>query len=289
MNDLILSMLRSAHHQANHDPLTGLGNRRAAFSHLASLASPTPRRQKVTLMMVDVDHFKSVNDTHGHPAGDRVLVTIANRIRSAVCKHEALYAETGTSVYRVGGEEFLVVTQTARESALAEWILEEVRTDPITFVEETRRGTLHATVSIGLATCDKGVFLESEGMERADRALYYAKLNGRNQVQAFARKGDLRRRSLRPRVRGQARDALTTVSFSICAFGSNGPEDTYTVRSRTPHSAAAAFASLHGDGLYVVSQLAGPVVVGAFLFEGDEVLDLSEWSRELPIPAPLGV
>lgn len=101
------------HHQARHDSLTGLPNRRYLLEHLEHLIATAGRDDRVGLCFADLDHFKQVNDQHGHSAGDRVLVAVADRIRDAL--HRA-----GCFVCRLGGDEFLaLVDPPADESQVA--------------------------------------------------------------------------------------------------------------------------------------------------------------------------
>jgi diguanylate cyclase (GGDEF)-like protein len=156
---------------ADTDPLTGLLNRRGwteAFESLLSLARR--RREPAVVVMLDVDHFKEINDRHGHPVGDRVLQTIAAVIQ-AECRREDVAG-------RYGGEEFVV--------ALADTGLDAARS----FAERLRRTTALASREAGPtpATISLGV-TEASGSEdthavvaRADRALYQAKRSGRNRV-----------------------------------------------------------------------------------------------------------
>ncbi|MBU3750723.1 MAG: diguanylate cyclase [Mycobacterium sp.] len=152
------------------DPLTGLWNRRHTTDLLAADLSQAQRHgQALTLLMVDVDRFKSINDTHGHQTGDRVLIEIATRLREQVRSTDV--------VGRWGGEEFLVLL---RHCGLR---------DAVAAAEKLRRriaevpfGKLFAvSVSIGAAELQNGEDLGS-WLARADAALYEAKRAGRNTV-----------------------------------------------------------------------------------------------------------
>jgi len=147
------------------DPLTGLYNQRYLLRHLRGLLSGAPGGD-IAVLMVDVDNFKSVNDTFGHPEGDRVLKTIA----------EALRAKTRVfdSIARYGGDEFVAVlpgTNASDAAAAAERLRSEIEVT-------TRR-----TISVGVA-CSRGRWLEAEALlSEADAALYRAKRSGRNRVE----------------------------------------------------------------------------------------------------------
>jgi two-component system cell cycle response regulator len=157
------------------DALTGLWNRRHLADQLPGAGSLAQRHGvPLSAVMVDIDHFKRINDADGHSAGDRVLQEVAARLRTSV-RAEDLLA-------RWGGEEFLVVLPLAGAkgaASLAERIRETIAGQPIA----DGHRTVEITVSVGFAT-----LLEGEGMEamvaRADAALYEAKRAGRNRVMA---------------------------------------------------------------------------------------------------------
>jgi diguanylate cyclase (GGDEF)-like protein len=163
--------------QATHDPLTGLWNHGASIDILRTELSRAARQGgPLTVTMADIDHFKRVNDTSGHLAGDEVLREVARRLRSAV--------RTYDSVGRYGGEEFLVISPGCERSAgisQAERLRQVVSAKPVGI-----QGTMiSVTISLGVATLD----METKGsveqmLGAADRALYRAKLGGRNRVEA---------------------------------------------------------------------------------------------------------
>ena len=167
----------SARSTAAHDPLTGLPNRRALAEHFAQVreharvhgAGLGDQAGEVALMVVDVDHFKQVNDTYGHQRGDRVLVGVAGLLSAAV--------RAGDSVHRVGGEEFVVLAPgTGRvECAVA---AERLRRS----VREARTDGLEVTVSIGTCVASARTADLATLHRSADRALYEAKRAGRDRV-----------------------------------------------------------------------------------------------------------
>lgn len=166
------------------DPLTGLHNRRYALAHLdriARRARDTGRRFAV--MVLDLDRFKCINDTHGHAAGDTVLETVAQRLRENLRPTDLLA--------RIGGEEFLVALPEATLGTAriaAERLCRVVGAEPISLPDGSGRVTV--TVSVGLAlgpelreTGDPGPELSGrDALRRADSALMAAKGEGRNQV-----------------------------------------------------------------------------------------------------------
>jgi two-component system cell cycle response regulator len=151
------------------DELTGLRNRRAVGESLAAECRRATRQgYGIGLLVIDVDHFKRVNDTYGHPAGDRILRAVADRLRTA--------ARAGSVVGRYGGEEFVVLaphTGAADLHAFAERIRTAVAGLPVDAGDDVLLGV---TVSIGAATGAD----PTELMRAADAALYEAKAGGRN-------------------------------------------------------------------------------------------------------------
>lgn len=166
--------LRDASHAATHDPLTGLFNRR----HLVSVVYPLAelvhgKREEVTVCMVDVDRFKRVNDSHGHPVGDEVLRSVAGLLGTRL--------REGDCLARYGGEEFLVILRrcnVARGRRVAEVLRHNVAHAQIV----THAGAVPVTVSLGVAQWAADESFD-EVVQRADRALYDAKQSGRDRVE----------------------------------------------------------------------------------------------------------
>ena len=162
------------------DALTGLHNRRYLDVHFAALfADAAKRGLPISVLLLDIDRFKSVNDTYGHDAGDEVLREFARRIGTLTRGVDL--------VARYGGEEIVVVVPEAGASearAIAERIRERIGTVP--FPLTGRGGPLAVTVSIGVASRHAGDTGPAEVLKRADEALYRAKHAGRNQVMAEA-------------------------------------------------------------------------------------------------------
>lgn len=162
------------------DGLTGLHNRRYLDVHLAALFEDATRRgAELGLILLDIDHFKSVNDGYGHDAGDEVLREVAKRVGTLTRSVDL--------VARFGGEEIVVVVPDAsvgEARAVAERIRHNIGALPIPL--STRAGELSVTVSIGVAGRLPGDRTASEMMKRADVALYRAKGSGRNRVIAEA-------------------------------------------------------------------------------------------------------
>jgi diguanylate cyclase (GGDEF)-like protein len=167
--------------QASQDPLTGLKNRRRFEEDLrAELARSHRYGVAGALLMLDLDHFKQVNDTLGHPAGDRVLGEIAAVLRSRARETDVLA--------RIGGDEFAIVLPRCE---LAE--AEEVGSEITTAIRErisAEKDVPPITASVGIAAFGSGERLSYESVfGRADAALYAAKESGRDRVQVFGADG----------------------------------------------------------------------------------------------------
>jgi diguanylate cyclase (GGDEF)-like protein len=163
---------RKLEHYALTDLLTGLPNRRAGMEVLGqSWAASHRSGQGLSVMMLDIDHFKSVNDTHGHAVGDKVLIEVSRLIRDSLRK--------GDHVCRMGGEEFLVINQGGDLEAtlqFAERLRQKIRSARIR-IGDAELGT---SVSIGVACREPGM-ADADGLiVAADRALYAAKRGGRD-------------------------------------------------------------------------------------------------------------
>ena len=167
---------------ATRDELTGLLNRRE-FDRILQEEEHRATRfgHGLALVMVDVDHFKSINDTHGHPAGDALLREVARRLNTCV--------RSVDRVARVGGEEFgLILVQSDHDAALqvARRVCAAVSTEPVR-VNETL--AISVTVSAGVAALPNDASTITTLIAAADKALYAAKSEGRDRVVSF---GDLK-------------------------------------------------------------------------------------------------
>jgi diguanylate cyclase (GGDEF)-like protein len=158
------------------DPLTGLANRRAFEEALKRDFSRADRaNQPISVLVLDIDFFKKVNDTHGHSVGDLVLQKVAEVLKASV--------RTGDVPARIGGEEFVVVLP-ATDADGARVVAERIRQAVAAASVNGSSGPFSVTTSVGLATC-RGSSVRDGGkgaVERADAALYEAKRSGRNRV-----------------------------------------------------------------------------------------------------------
>lgn len=162
--------------QAQTDALTGLLNRRVFDPMLERMLADARRhRRALSVLMVDADHFKRINDVHGHPVGDQVLRMLADTLRSRLRASDV--------VARFGGEEFGVLLPETNEAEAL--ITAQSLVDRIAAQEHPVWGKV--TVSIGVATCRDGLTSAQDVLRQADEALYRAKAEGRDRVCAFNR------------------------------------------------------------------------------------------------------
>ncbi len=171
---------------AFHDPLTHLANRRLLVEHLDQAMSSSKRSLRHgALLFLDLDNFKSLNDTHGHAIGDLLLIEVAIRLKA--CGREA------DTVARFGGDEFVVLlcelnTQQHEATAQAAAIAEKIRArlaEPYALQAAADQATIEhrCTASIGMALFHGHEASQSAVIEAADAAMYQAKVGGRNRVQ----------------------------------------------------------------------------------------------------------
>ena len=172
----IVTLVEQTERLASNDPLTGIMNRRSFSSMLEREFAQAERLgNELSLLLLDVDRFKSVNDTYGHPTGDRVLAAIGQLLPKML--------RTYDFAARWGGEEFVIALPHAdQESGLI--VAERVRSAVAALTLLTGSGApLPVTVSIGVAARSRGES-PAQLLERADQAMYAAKRGGRNCVQA---------------------------------------------------------------------------------------------------------
>lgn len=160
---------------ASTDPLTGLNNRRHVMERLEEELQRSHRlNEPLSIISIDIDHFKSINDTYGHPCGDLVLQQLAEMLRNNVRSYDV--------VGRIGGEEFLIInpgTSLEDALALAERILAAVRAEPVTDGE----CSVSITISAGIAVVTNEDLNVGTLLRRVDRALYKAKEQGRDCIE----------------------------------------------------------------------------------------------------------
>ena len=164
-------LARNLDFRAQTDPLTGLYNRRKFNRELATEILRAQRyKTPLSLVLYDVDHFKKVNDTLGHPVGDRVLIALSRFVSARIRNSDVLA--------RWGGEEFVILTPTCTGPVACQ--LAGNLKDAIAALDIDEAGTV--TCSFGVAQYEDGDTADTL-IERADEALYRAKINGRNRVE----------------------------------------------------------------------------------------------------------
>jgi two-component system, cell cycle response regulator len=175
LEDKLVEAREDMRFKATHDPLTGIFNRGVIVDLLSREVVRTHREDSCSAVLLgDVDHFKSINDTRGHVMGDEVLKEIARRILGAVRSYDY--------VGRYGGEEFLVVLNNC-ESSLALPRAEQIRQAIASGPVQTAMGPILVSMSFGvLSTKDCGLLSVEEILHEVDAALYKAKSAGRNCV-----------------------------------------------------------------------------------------------------------
>lgn len=176
LQEQLMSAQEALRDQASRDPLTGIWNRNAIFDILRREVARSERENTpLAIVMIDLDHFKQLNDTYGHMAGDAVLREATARMSVNIRTYDA--------VGRYGGEEFLIVLpgcDVCSGAARAERLREAVAMHPF----DTSEGRLTVTCSLGVASTAGSNTFDCDTLIRiADAALYRAKHNGRNRVE----------------------------------------------------------------------------------------------------------
>jgi diguanylate cyclase (GGDEF)-like protein len=172
-----LALFEQMKFQANRDPLTGLYNQRYFWEVLRDEVNRGQRYQiPLSLLFLDLDHFKEVNDTYGHAVGDEVLQAVSRLIETSIRQSDQLF--------RYGGEEFAIIcpqSSQAQAYHLAERLRSRLAEEPLKLSDRS----LPVTMSIGVASL-MGAMTATEILQRAGAALYRAKQEGRNRVEVAA-------------------------------------------------------------------------------------------------------
>lgn len=175
-------LARTLAHRAHHDALTGLPNRLLLQDRLQqALRLARRQHQPLALMFMDLDHFKQINDRHGHDAGDELLKAVAQRVRSAV--------RASDTVCRLGGDEFVVLLPQIEAALDAERVARHILSEVSRPYRLGALPELHVSFSIGIAVFPEDGEDEATLMRRADTAMYQAKREGRNALR-FHQRGD---------------------------------------------------------------------------------------------------
>lgn len=177
--NLVMSRLKSVNRHlrtlAERDELTGLSNRRKVLADAVNIfADSVIHRELCVFSIVDLDHFKKINDTFGHEAGDLVLAQVAEMMGSVIRSQD--------EIGRYGGEEFIIIMRNTNLKK-AEIVMERLRAAVENMLIETEQGiVIPVTISAGLASIAPNVSRYEEILALADKALYTAKRNGRNRI-----------------------------------------------------------------------------------------------------------
>ncbi len=162
---------------AYYDPLTGLPNRRFFFDHANLILESSKRyRNPISLLIIDIDHFRKINDTYGHEAGDIVLKSFADILKKTIRQSDL--------AARLGGEEFVLLMPNAtlqQGKVMAERVRVSFQNSLIVYEEKEIR----ATLSVGLASFKSGIESIDDLIRMADEALYKAKELGRNRIEVY--------------------------------------------------------------------------------------------------------
>ncbi len=180
LQDELKQRMTDLEYMASTDPLTGLYNRRFCFRRLEEeLARSARADSPLTLVYLDIDHFKPFNDTFGHAAGDKILKGVSSAIGSTLRRSDVFG--------RIGGEEFLILLP-ATTQEVGELIAERLRQKVSECEVEFEQHQLHCTISCGVYCCDYTQALNVDQVVHfADVALYQAKETGRNRVVVYSR------------------------------------------------------------------------------------------------------
>jgi diguanylate cyclase (GGDEF)-like protein/PAS domain S-box-containing protein len=171
---------------ARHDTLTGLANRAALVERLDQLLQPGPGvpSRGFAVLFLDLDRFKVVNDSLGHGVGDKLLQSIATRLRSVVRATDSVSRLGRDDIARIGGDEFVIIAEGVEKQETAMLVAQRVH-DALAKPFDLDDQTLHASVSIGVTLCAAGEGHGEDLLRDADTAMYHAKAGGRARTRFF--------------------------------------------------------------------------------------------------------
>jgi len=181
-NDIITKLTKQVKHleeKTNLDALTKVFNRRALGTYLDNLCSSKKTPFNFHILMIDVDNFKTINDTHGHVAGDKVLIYLASILKKTL--------RDGDKIFRFGGEEFVIILNRIDDThckIITKRLLQLVRDNKLIY----KGKNIRTTISIGTTKFVKDDIPDTL-LHRADKALYKAKSNGKDQMQTEVKDG----------------------------------------------------------------------------------------------------
>ncbi len=188
-----------------HDPLTGLPNRLLFGERLHYALGQESPKHMLAVVMIDLDHFKPINDTHGHEVGDKVLIEVANQLKQLIRESDV--------IARLGGDEFVILLNELTDIAACEQTLERLRialSNP--YLVDGLKLNLSASIGATLYPEDRS---DADGLLRhADEAMYLAKHSGKNRCVLFDASADAQRSSLQQKL-SNIRDALDKQEFIL--------------------------------------------------------------------------
>jgi len=174
-------LIQQIYYQAQHDSLTGLFNRRYFIDYLEQMLHAFKKNNKFAyILLIDLDHFKTINDSLGHDVGDNLLIEVSNRIKA--------YCEKSHLIARIGGDEFMIVSyefETQDECNVAAEAFSKVIGKILKETYMLDYHQLHISASIGVRFIDKQTKKTSQVMKEADIAMYEAKAEGRDSIVNF--------------------------------------------------------------------------------------------------------
>ncbi|MDP8976727.1 MAG: EAL domain-containing protein [Actinomycetota bacterium] len=267
-------------HQALHDPLTGLANRTLLRDRLEHAVARCRRgSESLALVTVDLDDFKLVNDTLGHPAGDRVLVEVARRLLQSV--------RAGDTVARMGGDEFAILLEHADDGTL-DLVARRVQSWPTSPIEFDGR-TVPIRGSVGVATTGRSSFDAEELLRNADLAMYAAKSKGKGGYEVFAPSmhADIVERERREAALHRAlREGELVLHYQPVVDVASGCVSGAEALVRWEHPDRGLM--LPGDFLPLAEQSELVALIGRFAL-GEACRQARHWQKRFPHLAPLTV
>ena len=168
----LTQQIKDLEEDSNLDALTKIFNRKALDNYLKKITQKKNIKPDLYLLILDIDDFKSINDTYGHIVGDKILIFLAKLLRKTL--------REGDKVFRYGGEEFIIIlNRVTKEKAqeIANRILKTINTNKLLY----KNNSVKVTMSIGMTQYIQGDTPE-DIIDRADKALYHSKTNGKNQI-----------------------------------------------------------------------------------------------------------
>ena len=207
-------MYQALEEQATTDGLTGLVNHRTFQERFSAMLGRADRHKfPVSLILTDIDHFKKVNDTYGHPAGDEVLRRVAAILKASARKIDI--------VARYGGEEFAIVLE-ATDRAGARQLAERIRIEVAQQNFQSGKGPFKATLSLGVASYPEDARAKADLIAQADQSLYAAKHGGRNRTVQRKRRPQGTRG-------GRRRTTLRLAAWSLALVSASTPAPLWTL------------------------------------------------------------